>query len=368
MIDTTTTDGRIAESRGRPRALVTGANGFMGKHMLRILSGWKTGAAQDGYDIVATDIGGQAQKALLAGDGPTAVPYEYLPCDLRDPVQVDGLVLRRTFDVVFHIAGLFDYSAAYKDLFDVNVRGSRNLIRVLGRDGSWQGAPLMPKRMVVWGAAGVYDFAKESPAKETSPVSPRGGYLTTKYMEEMLMLEEGARLGIPVTVIRPGGVYGPGSRYGVALSIFIAARGGMGPFYFGPGHTRAGMVHVEDVCRAAAFLARRHEAAGEIYNVNDDSEYRTSQLMRHCAKLLGFPLLPVNFPLGIMCWFIGNLKKKAAKKGRVSMLNEEMIELVACDALLDVSKLKKIGWTPRWPDSIKGLEATIAWYEKEGWL
>ena len=355
--------------RARPRALVTGANGFMGRHLCRILASWNTGAEEIGYEITATDIGGDPHWALVAGEGNTVVPCRYIPCDLRDPVQVDKLVLWQSFDVVFHVAGLFDYSAAYDDLYDVNVRGSRNLIRALGQDdGVLRSPKVLPRRIIVWGAAGVYDFSKGSPVTETSPKNPKGGYLTTKYMEERLMLDEGARLGIPVTVIRPGGVYGPGSRYGVGFSVILAARGGMGPFYFGPGNTRAGMVHVEDVCRAAAFLARRHEAEGEIYNVNDDSAYRTSELMRTCTKKLGFPLLPINFPLGVMRFFIGNLSRRAAKKGRISMLNTEMTDLLAYDALLSTEKLRALGWRAKWPDSIKGLEATIDWYEKEGWL
>jgi dihydroflavonol-4-reductase len=338
----------------RRRALVTGANGFMGTHMVELL------VDRGGYDIVATDIG-PTPSPILAGRDP-APPVRYAPCDLRDPRQVAALTAGQAFDEVYHVAGLFDYSAAYQDLFEVNVIGARNLLRALAD------LPSRPRHVVVWGAAGVYDFAKESPAKETSPVNPKGGYLTTKYMEERLCLEEGRDLGIPVTIVRPCGVYGPRSRYGVALSIIVAARGGMGPFYFGSGATRAGMIHVEDVCRAAAFLANRHEAVGEIYNVNDDSSYATVDLMRTCARHLGFPLIPGNLPIGIMRFFVGNLGKKAAKKGRISLMNQEMTDLLAYDAMLDASKLKRLGWTPKHPDSKRGLLETIAWYEKEGWL
>lgn len=336
----------------RPSALVTGANGFMGTHMTELL-------ADRGFDILGTDVGPAPAVS------PRTVPgqrCDYAQCDLRDKGGVGALFEGRTFDYVFHVAGLFDYSAAYKDLFDVNVMGSLNLLRAAAAPAS------MPKRVVVWGAAGVYDFDKESPAKETSPVNPKGGYLTTKYMEERLSLEEGARLGLGVTVIRPCGVYGPRSRYGVATSIMVAARGGMGPFYFGSGKTRAGMIHVADVCGAALFLSRRVEAAGEIYNVNDDSSYATADLMRACAVRLGFPLIPGNLPLGVMRFFVGNLGKKAAKKGRISNMNSEMTDLLAYDAMLDASKLKALGWTPEHPDSLKGLLSTIDWYEKEGWL
>jgi nucleoside-diphosphate-sugar epimerase len=337
----------------RPNALVTGANGFMGTHMLELL-------AERGYDVLATDIGPSP-----AVRPPMQLPgqrFVYRQCDLRDRSQVAALAGDEDFDYVFHIAGLFDYSAAYKDLFDVNVLGTLNLLDALTSRSE------RPKRMVVWGAAGVYDFDKESPAKETSPVNPKGGYLTTKYMEERLVLETGARRGLQVTVIRPCGVYGPRSRYGVAMSIIMCARGGMGPFYFGSGSTRAGMIHVEDVCRSALFLSRRVEAAGEIYNVNDDSSYATADLMRTCAERLGFPLIPGNLPIGIMRFFVGNLGKKASKKGRISGVNAEMTDLLAYDAMLDASKIKALGWTPKHPDSLKGLLSTIDWYEKEGWL
>ncbi len=339
------------------KVLVTGANGFMGSHMVELLG-------RHPYDAryctpVATDIGPEP-NAVLKNEG-----ARYERCDLRDPSQVNRLVRGNDpFDIVFHVAGLFNYSASYKDLYEVNVAGSLNLLQAL----SFHRKP--PKRIVVWGAAGVYDFSTRYPqgVPETAAVNPKGGYLTTKYHEERLMLSEGARLGIPVTVIRPGGVYGPRSNYGVALSIKIAARGGMAPFYFGPGKTRAGMVHVQDVCDAAAFLAERDEAAGEIYNVNDDSAYTTAELMRTCSKKLGFPLLPVNFPIGIMRFFIGNLMKKADKLGRVSRMNPEMTDLMAYDALLDASKLKALGWKPRYPDSINGLLRTITSYETEGQL
>lgn len=335
----------------RARALVTGANGFMGTHMLELLG-------HEGFDILATDVG--PSPAFTPAMQPTA-SFRYRQCDLRQQDQVAALVAESDIDFVFHIAGLFDYSAAYADLYEVNVRGSLNLL------GALAALPRRPRRTVVWGAAGVYDFGKESPAKETSPVNPKGGYLTTKYHEEMLCLDFGKREGLPVSVVRPCGVYGPRSRYGVAMSIIMCARGGMGPFYFGPRTTRAGMIHAADVCGAALFLARRDDVDG-IYNVNDDSSYATVDLMRACAKRLGFPLIPGNLPVGIMRFFVGNLGKKAAKKGRLSQVNAEMTDLLAYDAMLDASKLKALGWTPKHPDSLKGLLDTIDWYEKEGWL
>jgi nucleoside-diphosphate-sugar epimerase len=340
------------------RALVTGANGFMGMHMIELL-------VAEGHETLGTDIAPDKPDALKD------VPYEYAPCDLRDPQAVARLVAGRgPFDHVYHIAGLFDYSASFADLHAVNVQGTYNLLWQLSYDsdrGRFRSRGEMPKRVVVWGAAGVYDFAKESPAKETSPTNPRGGYLYTKWSEEQLALQMGD-LGLPVAIIRPGGVYGPRSRYGVATSIFVAARGGLGPVFAGSKKVRGSTVHVVDVCRAAAFLAGRDEAVQQIYNVGDDSAYTLYELTRALAKRLDFPVLPVALPLGLQKTMVGNLMKKAARKGRASMLNTEMVDLLAHDALLDTAKLKALGWSPRYPDAMKGLMETVEWYEKEGWL
>lgn len=346
----------VAEGK-KPKALVTGANGFMGTHMVDLL-------VAQGYEVLATDIGSASSKVL------SGVSLEYAQCDLRDPSQVVSLHTRGPFDYVFHIAGLFDYSAPLADLHEVNVQGTYNLLWELLYDrgrGRFKSPAEMPKRVVMWGAAGVYDFSKGAPVKEDTPTIPSGGYLYTKWCAEKIAMQM-CELGVPVTIVRPGGVYGPRSRYGVALSILIAARGGMGPFYFGSKKNVPGMVHVIDVCRAAEFLAKRPEAVGEIYNVNDESSYTVYDLTTSAAKRLGFPMIPLALPLGIQRFFIGNLKKKAAKKNRISSLNEEMLSLLELDSLLDISKIKALGWRPLYPDTKKGFEETLDWYEKEGWL
>lgn len=341
----------------KSRALVTGACGFMGAHMTNLL-------LQYGYEVVTTDV-------------PGASPYkesrvEFVPADLTMKADISALIdQKEPFDAVFHIAGLFDYSRPFPDLYRVNVRGTLNLLKAL-RDEATQ----MPKGIVIWGAAGVYDFSRGNPVKESDSMRPSGGYLTSKWIQIHEALRFGKRHNLPVTVIMPGGVYGPRSKYGVALSMMMAARGAMGPVYIGSGKNRAGMVHAVDVCRAALFLAElsyvqpgREDVAGQIFNVGDDSQYTVEQLTRAIAGQLGFPFVPwIRLPFGVMRTMVGNLGKKAEKLGRVSAVNEEMLALMTLDSLLDTSKLCALGWHPRYPDAIQGLLETVAWYEKEGLL
>lgn len=352
--------GGTRDDAGEHRVLVTGAAGFMGSHLVDLLSArWR------GARIIATDLGHAPPHVTLAlrSGSPAG---EYVPADLSSASAAARLVWDHgPFRHVFHVAGLFDYAASYEDLKRVNVGATENLICAL------TGQETAPEHVVMWGAGGVYDFAEAPPAgaDETTPIRPSAAYLETKYLGEMAALRLGKASGMPVAVIRPGGVYGPRARYGVGVAIMLAARGGMGPFFFGPKKNRAGTVHAQDVCLAGMFVARRPEStAYEIYNVNDDSSYTMYELFRAAARRLGFPMLPVALPLGVMEKFVAYLERRAAKKGLVSMVNADMVKLQAFDAMLDASKLKRLGWRPEHPDAMEGLMRTIDWYEREGWL
>lgn len=352
------------EGMGRPpdrpprRVLVTGANGFMGSHMADLLLRERV---WPDARVTFTDLPGSKPPAQRKHFGGTT----YAAADLRDPDDVESLMAHGPFTHVLHIAGLFDYAASLEDLRAANVTATANLLSALARQER------KPQSVVVWGAGGVYDFS-DVPANgvnEETRIAPSADYLRTKYEGEIEAMRIGAEHGIPVSVLRPGGVYGPRARYGVGVAIILAARGGMGPFFFGPKKNRAGTIHAEDVCRAGLFLAERPaETDQQFYNVNDDSSYTMYELFRTAAKRLGFPMLSVALPLGIMEGFVAYIERRAAKKGRVSMVNGDMVKLQAFDTLLDASKLKALGWRPRYPDALAGLMETIDWYEKEGWL
>ncbi len=333
----------------RPRALVTGANGFTGAHMVEML-------IDRGYDVVGIDVGREKAGCLAHLD------FAYAPCDLRDPAAtVRAVADHAPYDVIFHVAALIDLDAKYADLYDVNVVGTANLF------DAFRYVSRRPKRVVFWSSAGVYGRAGEVFTEE-SPPDPVGGYPTTKYAAERTAFAAGARLGVEVTAIRPSGVYGPRNRSGFAVSIFTAARGGLGPIYAGSRATSVSMVHVADVCGAAEFLSRHPSAAREVYNLDDGSRYTSSELTRFIAASFGFSFLPGALPISLMRGFVKRLERKAGERGRVSNLNREMIDIVEHGLRVDASKIRALGWQPAHPDTKEGLRQTIAWYEKEGWL
>lgn len=358
------------------KILVTGCNGFMGSHFMYLLMQKIMGAD---VHIVATDIGPQPSKYvadmidLITAHRFASFTATYVPCDLTKKAEVDAFVAAHgQFDVVFLIAGLFDYSAPRALLESVNIDGTRNIVEALAAQ------PKVPDHVVYWGAGGSYDFSDvpKGGVTEEHPIAPSAAYLETKYAGEMAALDIARTSGMPLTVIRPGGVYGPRSQYGVAIAIKIAARGGLGPQYIGPSHTRAGMIHAEDVCRAAMFIVEHSvQTRGRIFNVNDDGcaaeerGYTTYELFRTAAKRFGFPMwMPGMKDMTVMKKLVGFLERFAAKHGRVSILNGDLVKLQEFDAYLNADALKALGWEPVHPDSLKGLMATIDYMEKEGEL
>lgn len=349
------------DTEQRKVALVTGACGFMGTHMVDLLH------ERDWY-VIATDI------AAPTGYKP---PWDiFFPIDLTNAIDVRVFKmsilqhcsrLGTGLDAVFDVKGLFNYSSSIEDLRRVNVEASRNLYTIL--DEFFYGNDI---RVIVWSAAGIYGDFPQVPATEDAPKDPKAAYLVSKWeQEQMAMTFAEGRSDLCVSALRPAGVYGPRSRYGVALPIFLASRGMMGPFFIGVKGNRGSMVHGRDVCNAALFLAEqpREIVNGQAYNVADNSSYTIEEISRFIAKEVGFPFFPrIRLPFSVMEKMTKDQMKLAEKKGRVSMLNSEMLDLLRLNAILDTAKLKGLGWQPQYPDSLQGLRETIRAYREEGWI
>lgn len=345
-------------------ALVTGACGFMGSHMVELLH-------ENGWRVIATDIVGP-------------IRYDnwdvFFRADLGDKEETITLVAKiiswlkgkdlfsATQDgdsfVVFDVKGLFDYSRSFPELYLANVTASKNLYETLVE--RW-----FKMRLIVWSAAGIYGDFPEVPAKETSPELPTGNYLTTKWVQEKVALKYSKYPDVCVSALRPAGVYGHRSRYGVATSIRLMSFGMMGPFRMGAGGNRVSTVHVRDVCGAAMYLtqAPHHDCVGEIFNVADDSSYTVAELSKFIGREVRFSFAPgIHLPFKLMEKMTADLMKRAKKEGLISMVDNEMSAILNLDALLDTSKLKATGWVPKYPDAFIGLHETIQEYREEDWL
>lgn len=201
-------------------ALVTGACGFVGSHMVELLM-------EKGIEVRATDLE-KADRTHLNRLG-----IEFVPSDLTKKETL--LPALEGVDYIFDIASLFDYSAPWDLLYKVNVEGARNLCQVALETN--------PKVIVHWSSGSIYGIPKELPTTETSPIYPSNNYEKSKWRQEQVMLEYHKRYGLPVVVIRPAVIYGPRSKYGVMTPIFMMAKGKLRAIP-GSRKTRGSFVHI----------------------------------------------------------------------------------------------------------------------------
>lgn len=343
---------------GEEVVLVTGAGGFNGRHMVEFLSG-------KGYSVRATDVRGD-----VAGDVRAAGASEFIRADLTNRSE-----LRRLVDgvsMIFHIAALFDYLAPLEKLRLVNVEGTRNLLDAAVEAG---GAP----RIIVWSSVAAYGIVNEKnyrlPVTEDQPLSPEcpGAYDKSKREQEAVALQYCREHGLPITVIRPAPIYGPGNMYGVYNLIWFVAKGVLPFTAENASKISLPLVHVEDVCGAAYFLAGKKEAVGEVYNVVDDNTLNAKETLELMAALTGArPVeLPV-VPLKLFAKIIMRISKLSAfmakRRGERQRLEPDMLNYLLGNFYFSNEKLKKAGYKFKYPDRRVGLAETISWYIEKGML
>ena len=345
------------------KALVTGACGFIGSHMVEAL-------AEAGHEVVAADL----PSALDAPDEDRtrfprvciAAHARLVEMDVTDRAMVRRAVDEAGADVVFHIAAVFDYTASESVLRKVNVEGTRNLMEALVAEGSC-------RRVVNWGAGGIYGSPRPEaiPFKEDAPKRPTNGYLVSKWDQERLAHAYRAR-GIEVTSVRPTSPYGPRAAYGSGqLLMGFAER--RHPVAFKNLRGNIPFVHVRDVAGAALHLADHPGAEGEAYNVTDDGRIDAIRLAQLVADEMGttariLPPMPLAAVRKALSGAARLSMASARRKGTRPLLEYDQVQYFGRDFIYSTDKLKATGFKFRWPDPEPGLRATLNWYVANGWL
>ncbi|MEW6202743.1 MAG: NAD(P)-dependent oxidoreductase [bacterium] len=330
-------------------ALVTGACGFAGSHTTDLF-------IEKGCRVVATDLESADRKFL----NPRA---EFIPADVTRPETLEPL-FRRRIDYIFHPAAVFDYEAPWELCEKVNVGGMRNLCEIA--------LERKVRRLVLYSTVSVYGWPEpdELPVREDNPKRPGISYEKSKWMQEEIGMEF-LRKGLPVTVIRPGPVYGPRNVYGVATILFLMAKFPILPFPVNL-NNRFVCVHVRDVANAAFFLAGKDESIGEAYNVVDCSSYTLLDMVKFVCPKMGVKIIPTFIPREVL-YIVGNQVADVSKSiariiGGRPLVEKDMVYYLKADYSFSNEKLRSLGYRFLYPDSLKGLGETIEWYKANNYL
>jgi len=206
------------------RAFVTGGSGLIGRHVVDAL-------LDHGWDVTVLTRTRDRTRALEA----------------RGVAVVEGDVARPRFqsdlsrtDVLFHVAGWIDLGVRdARRMFDVNVTGTANILAMARKEGV--------SRVVFTGTAGVFAPAPpDRPARESSEARAptHDPYVVTKFQAHSLVIGE-MHAGLPVTVVLPAAVYGPGDTNALGRSLALLAKGRLRIVPRGFGHNT--WTHAADI-------------------------------------------------------------------------------------------------------------------------
>jgi GDP-4-dehydro-6-deoxy-D-mannose reductase len=262
--------------------LVTGADGFVGRWLVRAL-------VAAGHKVIAAAGPGPGAPADLA-----ATPVRWTSLDLRDTGSVDRFAAEPA-DAVVHLAGLASGAQSLADpglAWEVNAVGTARLLAALGtRCARGEADP----RVLVVSTAEVYGAALQ-PLRETDPVRPRSPYAASKAAAELAAFETAERTGLRVVVARAFPHTGPGqdARFvapALAQRLLAARRSGARAVRVGNLDAVRDFSDVRDVVAAYITLLAVGRA-GESYNVASGSGLRVRDLFDRLAAIVGVEAVP----------------------------------------------------------------------------
>lgn len=267
-------------SGGRPTALVTGAAGFIGAHLVRELR------RLDRCDVVALDDLSGGFRENLPDD--TA----FVEGSVTDHELMSRLFDEHGFEFVYHLGayaaeGLSHFIRRFN--YTNNLIGSVNLINESVKHGTE--CFVFTSSIAVYGAAQV-------PMREDMTPEPEDPYGIAKYAVEMDLAAAHEMFGLDHVIFRPHNVYGEyqniGDRYRNVVGIFMnQILRGEPMTIFGDGEQRRAFSYVGDIIGPIARAPWVGEAYNRVFNVGADEPHTVNELAEAVAEAMGEPGHPM---------------------------------------------------------------------------
>ena len=322
------------------KILVTGATGFTGSNLCRRL-------IEQGEEVVA-----------FVRPSPRVEPLRAMGVECRIVDIKDAASVNQHFgeiDRVYHIAAAYRTEHVdTKEFFLVNVEATRNLLDAAKKAGV--------QRFVHSSTVGVQGEIHDPPADENYRFEPGDHYQESKKEGELLALRYHAE-GLPVSVVRPVGIYGPGDTRFLKLFRPISKKMFV---MIGSGESLYHMTYIDDLVDGFILAGTKPEAVGEVFTIGGERYTTLRELVDTIADVLGKPRPFLRVPYQPVYMASVLCDKLCRPLGISPPLYPRRVEFFSKSRAFSIEKAGRLlGYAPK-VDLHEGLKRTGDWYRQEG--
>ena len=253
--------------------LVTGADGFIGSHLVELL-------AYEGYQVRALSQYNSLNYWGWLEDIACLKDIEVVTGDVRDPYYCKHIT--KDIDIVFHLAALIAIPYSYvapSSYVDTNIYGTLNICQAALENGV--------KRFIHTSTSEVYGTAQYVPIDENHPLQPQSPYSASKIGSDAIAMSFFNAFDFPLTIARPFNTYGPRqSARAVIPTIISQIANGSKQIRLGDVTPTRDFNYVADTCRGFLELARCEKAVGEVVNIGSNFEISVGDTLNLIREIM----------------------------------------------------------------------------------
>lgn len=324
--------------------LITGGKGFLGNHLVKKLTD-----NNEQVRIFAHSHSKEESTEEYRNDN-------VIWGDIRNKKDVEKAV--KGVDSVIHLVSNFRKGGSdKKEAYSINVEGTENVLNASHKYGA--------KRLIHCSTIGVHGSVKEIPANEETPFNPGDLYQETKLIAENKVWEFYKRTNLPITVVRPISLFGPGDLR--MLKLFRSIKKGRfvmigkGDKFFQP-------AYIDDVVNGFLICLKNDKAIGQAFIIGSDEYLPLKDLVQLIAKELNVTVPNIKIPLTPVLMMAYLCERICVPLGVEPPLHKRRVSFFQNNRAFSIEKAKRVlGYRPE-VSLREGIKRTIQWYEDNGWL